>query len=670
MRVAYARVMLVGPGGVGKSSLLNGLMNLPLSIANSTQIADTFSLRSTRGHSGRSTSRPTKSYWAKCDSGGQWVRIDDEDELRELALLVEKAYNNQKSDESDESDESTSDESDEGSPQNSGKKAEFTHPSVQAIFDEILEACSEIDVNTSAVDSEVYLRVWDCGGQPVFLNLLPAFLTARTLFMLIFNASLDLQSLCRHLSHFRGQASEQLDEMTTLQLMVQWMATIHTTLLKKKSSLISEPGASNDGMERYPQILPVGTHGDAVNTKSRKEIIDLLSEACKSAAFAHLLRDTCFVDNTTAGKGEAEDPTYQIIRQIANEFADTDLSIDTPITWVLFRKVFERFSRGKPIVPLEEVEELATACLIPKHVVKSVLEFYHELSVFLHYSRIPSLSTTVIADPQWLIKQMAQIMALEGFEKVKNDQMWRLLREDGILVENLYKLVFKNLKELEPQKIIDLLEHFLIVFPIHSSNKHPYKGLEYFVPSMLPLCTEHTTTSCIQSTTPLHLAFSTKYLPPGFFTRLVAAMSTHPHLQIDFSGKLYRNAIKFHYGPPGQLLDKVSLTQDKSSIYIQVQRVSSRSHKCPLFVNTCHEILKLLPESFEKVKEWLPGIDVSFASHCTKCLNGEHLVLLPKLPCVDSRPTVLCQAKVPVNLTPDQIWFYTQEVSPWTCHVL
>ena len=653
MRVAYARVMLVGPGGVGKSSLLNGLMNLPLSIANSTQLAETFSLKSTNSHFGRASDRPTESYWAKSKSGGQWVRVSNNDDLNELALLVKKIYEKKKRDAE--------------IPQSSRKAAEFTHPGVKAIFDEIMEACVHIDIdfpNTSTVDTEVYLRVWDCGGQPVFLNLLSAFLTARTLFMLMFDASLNLQRPCRHLSHINGQASKEFEEMTTLQLLVQWMATIHATLLKKKSSLISEPEASKDEMERYPRILPVGTHGDAVNTKSRKEISDLLAEACRNKAFAHLLYDSLFVDNTTAGKGEAEDPTYQIIRQIANKFADEDLAIDTPITWVLFRKVFERFAREKPIVPLEEVVELATACLIPKHAVASVLEFYHELSVFFHYSRIPSLATTVIADPQWLIRQMAQIMALEGFEEVKNDQLWRLLREDGILVENLYKLVFRSQKELEPQKIIDLLEHFLIVFPIRSNNKHLFKGREYFVPSMLPLCTDHTTTSCIQSTAPLHLVFSTNYLPPGFFTRLVAAMSTHQNLQIDFSGKLYRNEIKFHYGPPGQLLDKVSLTENKSSISIQVQRVSPRSHKCPLFVNTCHEIMKLLPESFAKVKEWLPGIDISFATPCTKCPNGEHLVHMPTLPCVD-HPTVRCQqAGVAVNLTPDQFWFYTKEVSP------
>jgi len=44
--VAYARVMMIGPGGVGKSSLLSGLMNkeLPRN-AESTMLADTKMLK-------------------------------------------------------------------------------------------------------------------------------------------------------------------------------------------------------------------------------------------------------------------------------------------------------------------------------------------------------------------------------------------------------------------------------------------------------------------------------------------------------------------------------------------------------------------------------------------------------------------------------------------------
>ena len=42
---AYAYVMFVGPGGVGKSSLLCGLMNKPLPKAGSTQLVETVTVK-------------------------------------------------------------------------------------------------------------------------------------------------------------------------------------------------------------------------------------------------------------------------------------------------------------------------------------------------------------------------------------------------------------------------------------------------------------------------------------------------------------------------------------------------------------------------------------------------------------------------------------------------
>ena len=333
-----------------------------------------------------------------------------------------------------------------------------------------MAACSEADLlsseNTSAPEMEVFLRVWDCGGQPVFLNVLPAFLTARTLFLLMFNAIHDLQSPCLHLSHCHGSSTEQLDEMSTLELILQWIATIHATLIRKQSFLDLE-GASSDEMKGFPRILPVGE--DSNFNKKKELILKALADMCANKAFTELVLNGVIVDNTTAGSEESEDPAFQIVRQIASRLATRELAIDTPITWVLFRKVFDCYSQDKPVVPLEEVKELAVACSIPEDAVPNVLAFYHDLSVFFHYTSVPSLASKVIASPQWLIRQMAKILALEGFEEYRNDNLWKLLREDGILVELLYREVLKN-EELEAQAIIDLLEHFLVIARIHTSK--------------------------------------------------------------------------------------------------------------------------------------------------------------------------------------------------------
>ena len=642
MKVAYARVMLVGPGGVGKSSLLNGLMNLPMTIEGfSTQLAETITVKA--------KNRPSESYWAK--SGRYWVRVTDIDELNELAQLVQRVHRKQ-----------LPFLQKEGHDKGIGSDAKFSDKYVKPIVDQIASLSKEL----SSSDTEVYLNVWDCGGQHIFLNLLPAFLTARTLFLLMFDARFGLYERCLHLSHCKGKKPiKELEDFSTLELMVQWMSTIHATLVKKHSP--------DDG-NNFPQILPVGTHGDDPSVKRDKDIFSSLFAACANKAFSNLLLDGVIVDNTTAGTGEREDPSFQIIRQAADSFATTDVAIRTPIKWVLFRKVFKGYAKEKekPVISLENVEELAKTCLIPEDSLDSMLSFYHDLAVFFHYSSIPSLKSSVIVDPQWLVQQIAKILALRGFESVKKKLFWDLLRERGILVEQLYQKVLSSQKELSPQGIIDILEHFLIIASIDTKKLvHQISGREYFVPSMLPgrpvMKTSGSATSNMPSVVPLHLLFSTRYLPPGFFTRLVTVMSKHTKCKVDFSSKIYRNEVQFLYGNAGQQLDKMIISENKYSISIHVERVASRPYKCSTFIQSCHDIFENLQDSIPEIIKWLPGIDVSFGLECDACPEKNHFVVLPPPSSVisGSYPVISCQNSKPVKLTVDQkFWSSIHKVSP------
>jgi GTPase SAR1 family protein len=645
VKVAYARVMLIGAGGVGKSSLLKGLRNEKFcEKTESTQGADT------------NTFRLTESYWARSTGGGHWVMVTDEDEIKELAQLLRRVRQDKQYDICP-SEQSLS----------KLERDEFNHPDVKVIFDEIENASSKLEgPHTSTPDTEVYLRVWDCGGQPVFLNLLSAFLTARTLFLLMFDASLDLQSPCLHLTRHGGVVSKQFDNMTTLQLLMQWMATIHATLFQKGAV------CSGEG-KLFPRILPVGTHGDDAYVQANKDsILKTLAAAYSNKAFTNHLVDGVVVDNTTAGTEESEDPAFQVIRDIADKFARKDLVIDTPITWVLFRKVFERYSRGKPVVSLSEVKELAQNCFIREESqLRSVLAFYHDLSVFFHYTTVSSLASKVIVDPQWLIKQMAKILALEGFEEVRNEHLWNLLREKGILRESLYSQVLRNQSELKPQDIINLLEHFQVIAAIDTVNKHKFSGREYFVPSMLPYSKNRTprpAIEVIQSAAPLHLIFSPNYLPPGFFSRLVTVSSRHKNFTVDFKEKLYSNEITFCYGHYKQGVDSVTATEEESSICIQVHRILQRPRKYPLFSDVCEELLVILQKAFETIKEeWFPGVDVNFAFECKACEEKGHFIQFEST--LDYFTSSLpCQKGVPSVLTAEQkCWLQIDKVSRKVC---
>ena len=84
---------------------------------------------------------------------------------------------------------------------------------------------------------------------------------------------------------------------------------------------------------------------------------------------------------------------------------------------------------------------------------------------FLHYDQVPSLKDKVIADPQWLVKEIAKVLALEGFESVQAPALWKPLRENGILLQGLCEEVWRD-SELPPQSIVDLLVFFKIAAQI------------------------------------------------------------------------------------------------------------------------------------------------------------------------------------------------------------
>ena len=206
VKVAYTRVMLYGPGGVGKSSLLRALMNLSLlPKAYSTQMVDIFYLR------------PTINFWAHTNDGGYWTEVSDDDELEEIVQLIEcqQAQWEDRVSGTKKSGISSMDRDDFDS--------KFNHPRVKIFIDEIMQHARKHDGlrNSKRIVSDVYMHVWDCGGQPIFLSIIPAFLTARTLFISIFDASRNLQDRCLSLSHYKGEATEELEEMTTLQFILE-----------------------------------------------------------------------------------------------------------------------------------------------------------------------------------------------------------------------------------------------------------------------------------------------------------------------------------------------------------------------------------------------------------------------------------------------------------------
>ena len=656
--MAYGRVMLVGPGGIGKSSLLCGLMNkkLPQS-ANSTQLADLLTVK---------PSKPQQLMAKANDFTMPWVAVTDDDEINEVVGLIQLVANVSKG-----VTESSRfrqflegvaahavtqltksfdhDDADDYHQRISSIKNDL----VREIFSRAIEQARK-NPHAQAPEFEIVTIVWDCAGQLVYLDILSTFLTSKTIFMLLYDARKDLDERCVALSHCDGQITEMQEQsMSYLEMLFQWMASIDVTLTDKTSSEILD----------YPRILTVGTHGDDPQVKAHKnDIIKEVSQKCEGKAFTHLIGKGYVVDNTSAGKGDLEDPSFKELRQEVHQFiSQPSVTLATPVSWVLFRKVLQKVAKEQPIFTYKEALVVAIACAIPEDQFKSVLNFYHDVAVFLHFDHIPSLKDFVIADPQWLVKQLAKLLALEGFEEVRNPALWKPFRESGILVEPLYKQVWRE-SGLPENSIMDLLEKSLLAAPIDTKQQvHKFPGKEHFVPSALPLCSniqpsvKKVTQEGISLDASLILLFSTGYVPPGYLIRLAVALSKENKCQISFSPAhgVYRNQFTLLFGGENDKLDEVTITEHISSVALYVKRsVHRKSHNLP-FCLICHDILNTILECSSTIQQWLPGIRISTAFSCNTCSSNDHFIEIP--PEATTQSQLRCQmGRVQSILTPSQ----------------
>ena len=694
---------MVGPGGVGKSSLLRGLMNQGLpQDAKSTILADTKVVK--------------RQFWAKAGESADsyWAEVTDENEIEELAglfqLVLAKLH-----------------------PAKTVSLTEFNPPSVQTISDEHVSSIKDNEVqsvlrqvaehsmspflvtsHSENLHSEVLMHVWDCGGQPVFLDVLPAFLTSRTMFLLFFDARQNLLDKCSSLSHKAGRVVSKSEEnFTTLQLLTQWMTSIHAMSIRKdtiedpnleasttpseskspatqgRKTPTSDPAHDHKGPQisarnqhsfgeniipKFPCIIPVGTHGDEVQEKEK--ILSTLLSHCEGKAYTPLLVDGVIVDNTTAGHGkEHEDKGFRYIREQVHQLASEHLKVRTPVAWVLFRKVLQKVAKDNPIVAYNRAVAVGQACGIAEDVVPSVLQFYHELAVFLHYIQIRSLSDQVIADPQWLVKQLGRLLAPRGLEeKVSNQLLWKPLHEKGILTQPLYEEVWKK-SILKPQSLADLLEHFLLAAPINPPRAvSEIQGRKYFVPSVLQLSSQssppslsthmaeyrmQSMTTVVKKSSPLHLTFSTKYVPPGFFTRLATTLTREPKCEPLFEQGVFRNKITFAYDQ----IDELTICEQSSSVQINVVRIQHRqSHKNRTFGSTCCDIMELIQECSATVREWLPSVEVKAAFLCEQCPD---FITIPHG--ADTDLNIYCKARHHSNLTREKQYWLKIPITPEVC---
>ena len=493
-------------------------------------------------------------------------------------------------------------------------------------------------------NSEVLLHLWDCGGQPVFLDSLPAFMSSRTVFLIVFDASKDLEAPFRLITNDMGHKKDDGElKITTLSLLKKWMASIHARFGSNARQQRTVPD--------YPRIILVGTHADqlASDRRMRKQmaaaILNRLFTSIRGMEYADMVLCGIVVDNTTAGKGSRADSDFEVLRRKVYSFVQDKLTEDMPVSWVHFRKVMQLHTRKqKPVISLDEVYSIAAECHVPHDEVPSALLFYHELGVFFFYPNIEGLKSVVILEPQWLVDRFGELFA-SWKGKAEYSDMWNTLTHYGILVEPLYEAVLGNVREynLTPAALIEMLEHFLLAAPIVTTKLHGKSDQvkEYFVPHMLrfhlAMKSSHSKGRKVKAffsslispqqsraqndkiplkkAAPVHLTFLSGYVPPGYYVRLATSLASKEGVLVHFYSGIYRDQITMDIG-----VDRLIITEHSETVELQFSRQLD-NNELPFKVS-CRKLLNLLHVCFSEVHKWLPGAIEQLAFSCLECASA------------------------------------------------
>ena len=195
---------------------------------------------------------------------------------------------------------------------------------------------------------------------------------------------------------------------------------------------------------------------------------------------------------------------------------------------------------------------------------------------------------------------------MEGLEEFGSRDQWNLLRTKGILLEPLYKEAWGSYG-VDTGGIIELLLHCRLAADIVvPSDVHVLVGFvrSIFIPALLPYNANPSPIAyeIHDRATPLHITFTTQFVPPGYFIRLVATLASQKNWIVLFpSSGTYRNHLTFRYDK----VDHVTVSEAQHSIKVELIRCVPSDPALQSFPSTCHQVLLDLVQCRKEVEQCL-----------------------------------------------------------------
>ena len=358
--------------------------------------------------------------------------------------------------------------------------------------DKILEKMLFKEETTKGSEQKTWIYCIDCGGDRVFLDILPQLIRGSTVNVLPINISENLNEklqseYIREDEPLRGASNMS---MTSLELTESLVCSYSSFGCHFQYASSSAP---------KPKFLIVGTHADKIKQKKRKETLHLKDESIQAALQAY--QDLCItggqdgqlicpLDTHTQDNREEVAST---LRKKIIEGDDVSVEVAIPSRWHTFEVELQRRTERmkRTVLTLAECIRLGATMKMEELDVEDALVFFDQLSLYFYFpTAAPHVVFTV---PQDILEETTGLLEigtlnLEHLPPNIPHQLANRLRQEGLFDRQLVSLACQKHRVYIGEECIyteddflAIMKHLLIVAQVTISGKELF-----FMPCVLP----------------------------------------------------------------------------------------------------------------------------------------------------------------------------------------
>ena len=577
-------------------------------------------LREKRAHPAR--------FWQNSDSN---LESDSESELEPpdgassthgpTAQFLQKSDSDSKSDLGSELEPPDESSSTHGTTKPS-RNIESFHGKLPEKVARLVERMLQEEENVNHEDN-IYSVLWDFGGQSVYYETHPIFLTEKAIYILVSDLSRDPDK--NAIPPVKtGLFEDKVDSdcsKTNLDYLDFWMSSIYSLVSADVRS--SQETAPNVVPRRLPPVFLVCTHADVPFDGSNAR--DL---ALKTYGFLqhktykeHLYKDVFVVDNTKSGSEEECTEVKRLREEVLAVAKELQLTKEEiPVKWLRYENKLRK--KHDKWITLEEAKRIAFEdCGIREDdEFSTLLNFLHDQRIVIHFSGSPELERMVILDPQWLVDVFKNVINVRPFKQTEHavKDLWIQLEKTGILDEKLIDHAWRDLlKNQESHKsLIAIMERLCLLSPWPSSKD----SKQYLVPSMLmsPPTDDVLQLLDFVNIPSLFVTFASGRVPFGLFSRLILHFLQWcgEEWNSEMSTRLFHNFAMFHILPDQGI--SVIFWCHPSAIEVALHSVDKDDKRIDIS-RAVHWKLRFILECMRKEFHWLNNVKYDMCVCCPVC---------------------------------------------------